>query len=172
MAITTLPYPNMDFTPLDVLTADELDQLVANINAINNASIPTGAIADSAITTPKIADSAITAVKMSGASAPIATDTTAYGTISSSTSKTLAHSGFLTGKAVVGASGSYAYVATKNSADYAVGGIPYYEGGQNNPNIQVVFCVPVYKGQTIYLNCSANGQFENVKLVKSNFDID
>jgi len=41
MAIAVLPYPNMDFVPLDVLTADELDQLVANINAINSATIPT-----------------------------------------------------------------------------------------------------------------------------------
>ena len=30
----TLPYPNMDFTPLDILTADEMDQLVANIEYI------------------------------------------------------------------------------------------------------------------------------------------
>jgi len=29
MAVT-LPYPNMDFTPLDVLTAAEMDQMVAN----------------------------------------------------------------------------------------------------------------------------------------------
>lgn len=31
MALPTLPYPSMDFTPLDVLTAAELDQMVANI---------------------------------------------------------------------------------------------------------------------------------------------
>ena len=31
----TLPYPNMDFTPLDILTADEMDQLVANIEFIS-----------------------------------------------------------------------------------------------------------------------------------------
>lgn len=54
MAITTLPYPNMDFVPLDVLTADELDQIVANIDAINNASIPTDSIADGAVTSGKI----------------------------------------------------------------------------------------------------------------------
>ena len=30
MATPTLPYPNMDFTPLDVLTAAEMDQMVAN----------------------------------------------------------------------------------------------------------------------------------------------
>lgn len=41
MALCVLPYPNMDFVPLDVLTADELDQIVANINAINAVSLPT-----------------------------------------------------------------------------------------------------------------------------------
>lgn len=54
MAITTLPYPNMDFVPLDVLTADELDHIVANIDAINNASIPADSIADGAVTSDKI----------------------------------------------------------------------------------------------------------------------
>ena len=33
--VNPLPYPNMDFVPLDILTATELDQLVANIEAIN-----------------------------------------------------------------------------------------------------------------------------------------
>lgn len=64
MAITILPYPSMDFTPLDVLTADELDQFVANINAINNTTMQTANIADGAITTAKVADEAITAGKI------------------------------------------------------------------------------------------------------------
>ena len=38
MALVTLPYPSMDFVPLDILTADELDHLVANIEAINNTT--------------------------------------------------------------------------------------------------------------------------------------
>lgn len=38
----TLPYPNMDFTPLDILTADEMDQLVANIEFISQ-QFPIGA---------------------------------------------------------------------------------------------------------------------------------
>lgn len=37
MISITLPYPNMDFVPLDVLKADDLDKVVANINAIVNA---------------------------------------------------------------------------------------------------------------------------------------
>ena len=64
MALTTLPYPNMDFVPLDILTADELDQIVANIEAINNATIGVSSIANNAITTPKIADGAITTEKL------------------------------------------------------------------------------------------------------------
>lgn len=36
----TLPYPGMDFTPLDILTADEMDQLVANIEYIATQCYP------------------------------------------------------------------------------------------------------------------------------------
>lgn len=64
MAITPLPYPGMDFVPLDILTAAEMDQIVANYEAINNATIGTGAIADSAITNAKIADGTITSDKI------------------------------------------------------------------------------------------------------------
>lgn len=63
MALVTLPYPNMDFIPLDILTASELDQLVANIDAINNATIQTANIANNAITTAKIADGALSTAK-------------------------------------------------------------------------------------------------------------
>ena len=64
MALATLPYPSMDFTPLDILTADELDQIVANIDAVNNATINTASIATGAITTVKVADGNITTAKM------------------------------------------------------------------------------------------------------------
>lgn len=64
MAFAVLPYPSMDFVPLDVLTADELDQIVANINAVNNGSAGTTQIADSSITTAKVADGAITTNKV------------------------------------------------------------------------------------------------------------
>lgn len=32
----TLPYPDLDFVPLDVLTADEMNQIVANYTYISN----------------------------------------------------------------------------------------------------------------------------------------
>ena len=64
MALVTLPYPSMDFTPLDILTADELDQIVANYEAINNAIIQTANIANLAISTTKIANKAVTEAKI------------------------------------------------------------------------------------------------------------
>lgn len=61
----TLPYPGMDFVPLDVLTAAEQDQLVANIEYIAN-QFPIGAsnIADGSISTTKLATDAITPSKV------------------------------------------------------------------------------------------------------------
>ena len=64
MAFATLPYPSMDFVPLDVLTADELDQIVANINAVNNGTAGTAQVADSAITTAKINNNAVSTSKI------------------------------------------------------------------------------------------------------------
>lgn len=56
----SLPYPSMTFVPLDVLTADEMNQLVANIESLADGSgldagaIGTSAIANSAITSELI----------------------------------------------------------------------------------------------------------------------
>lgn len=180
MPIANLPYPSMDFVPLDVLTADELDQIVANINAINNGVVATASIADGAITTAKIAgggvstakiaDGAITPAKMSSAPAPINTSIMDYGAISATTTKVMPSSGFLIGKAVVSASDKSCYISLTNDSTYALGGIPYAYG--TITNLQVAFCVPVHKGQTIYFNCSPdNAHFESVNLIQSNFSI-
>lgn len=64
MAFATLPYPSMDFVPLDVLTADELDQIVANINAVNGGIAGTSQIADDSISTAKIKNNAVSASKI------------------------------------------------------------------------------------------------------------
>ena len=51
----TLPYPSMNFVPLDVLTAAEQNQLVANIEYIaNQFPLATTNIANGAITSAKI----------------------------------------------------------------------------------------------------------------------
>jgi hypothetical protein len=62
----TLPYPDMDFVPLDILTALELDQIVANIEYIANDAFPvTNAnIADSAVSTTKLNTNAVSTAKI------------------------------------------------------------------------------------------------------------
>lgn len=55
MSITTLPNPGMDFTPLTTLTAEQMDDIVENIEAINNATIQTNSIANGAVTRAKLA---------------------------------------------------------------------------------------------------------------------
>lgn len=66
MSLTTLPYPNMDFVPLDILTADELDHMVANIEAINSVNV-IDKIGEGSITTEKIANGSVTPYKITSA---------------------------------------------------------------------------------------------------------
>ena len=73
MAATTLPFPGMDFVPLDVLTADELDHLVANIEAVNNASIGSSAL-NNYSTTAQMNSAISTAI--TNANVPVITMTT------------------------------------------------------------------------------------------------
>lgn len=62
----TLPYPDMDFVPLDILTAAEMNELVANIEFLaNQLPVATTNITDAAVTTAKIADNAVTSGKIS-----------------------------------------------------------------------------------------------------------
>lgn len=52
-----LPYPDMDFVPLDILLASELNQMVANIEFLASDDVfpvDTANIADSAVTASKI----------------------------------------------------------------------------------------------------------------------
>lgn len=72
MALTTLPYPSLDFVPLDILTAEEMNQIVANYTAINNATIGTSQLANNSITTPKLASKAVTSDKVDWATFPSA----------------------------------------------------------------------------------------------------
>lgn len=64
MAIT-LPYPSLVFVPLDKLTAEEMNQIVANYTALSTAfPIPSDQIGSSAITSEKIAPNAVTSAKI------------------------------------------------------------------------------------------------------------
>lgn len=56
----SLPYPGMDYIPFDILTAEELDQMVANIESLADGS----GFDAGAISTEDIADNAVTVSKL------------------------------------------------------------------------------------------------------------
>lgn len=98
-------------------------------------------------------------------SAPTTTVITNYGNITAQTSKTMAKSGFLVGKAVCLQSGTHAHITLANDDDANIlGGIPFEV---ESSNFQIGFCIPVYKNQTIYFRLGVNAQFEHVRLVAS-----
>lgn len=151
MALVTLPYPSMDFTPLDTLTADELDQIVANYEAINNATIQTANIANDAITGDKLSK---TKIPVMGVGTTIIKN---LGTISSTTTYTATRDCYVVGKANARNGSTY---ITLNSA--WVAGVPY----SDTAFIQVAFALPLVKGQKITFNCGANAdcKFEGVEI--------
>ena len=125
MAIVTLPYPNMDFVPLDVLTADELDQIVANIDAINNASIPTDSIANSAITTAKLADDSVTSDKIDFSTLRLAVPDYASRQSFSSTTYTAPADGWVDIRATIAHGGDVSEHQLAFGVDITRGGITY-----------------------------------------------
>lgn len=154
------------------ITAGNITQgATANVPfTLADNSVTTAKIAGTAVTTAKIADAAITPAKMSVAPGVTTTVVTNYGTISASTSKVMASSGYIIGKALVSADDKSCYVSLTNDSTFAIGGIPYAYGSVTN--LQIAFCIPVFKGQTIYFICSASdAHFEEVKLIKNNFDV-
>lgn len=61
----SLPYPSLTFVPLDILTAEEMNQIVANYEFISNQfPIGTGNINNGAITSDKLGAGAVTAGKI------------------------------------------------------------------------------------------------------------
>lgn len=155
-------------TTLNTFTANSSDDKTVNIQTITAETVaPAEEVG--AITTNMIADGAVTAKKVDWStikhSAPTLTVLRTIGTVSSNQSYTAPANGFLIGKGVTLASGGKAGVFLTDSDTYCIGGIPYtdYSG-----NVQVAFCVPVYKGQTVYLRISGgSSRLEEVKLVAS-----
>lgn len=155
-------------TTLDTFTANSSDNKTVNIQTITAETVaPSEEVG--AITTNMIANGAVTSAKVDWStikcSAPIPTVLQTIGTVRSNRSYTVPDNGFLLGKGVALTSGSKAGVFLTDSDTYCIGGIPFtdYSG-----NIQVAFCVPVYKGQTVYLRMSGgSSRLEEVKLVAS-----
>ena len=137
----TLPYPGMDFTPLDILTATEMDQLVANIEYIAS-QLPT-----------KLPSPSTTVIQN-------------IGTINSSGSITPTGDGFLVGKAVVLRNGGGAYIRLGN---YFLAGVPYFESSASSPNIQINFCIPVKKGETYTVTVTTNAELQQVNILDINW---
>lgn len=154
---------NDDEEVYPVTTAEAVN---GGLYADNGAEV-TGVVPD--VTTSRIEDGAVTSDKIDWTTfkhpAPTATILETIGTITSTRSYTAPSNGFLIGKGVSWASGGKAGVFLTNSDNYMVGGVPYTEYAGNN---QVAFCVPVYKGQTVYFRVSGgSSRLEEVRLVAS-----
>lgn len=155
-------------TDVETFTANQSTNKTVNIQTITAETVaPAEEVG--AITTNAIADGAVTSAKVDWStikcSAPIPTVIKNIGTVTSNRSYTASANGFLIGKGVALASGGKAGVFLTDSDIYCIGGVPYtdYSG-----NTQVAFCVPVYKGQTVYFKMSGgSSRLEEVKLVAS-----
>jgi len=176
VALSTVGTPNMRDSA--ITTAKLADDAVTTAKIVD-ANVTSAKLADSAVTTAKIANAAVTSGKIANGavtsekidfttinmSAPTTTVITNYGTISSQGSRVMAQSGFLVGKAVCLQSDTHAHLTLANDDDTDIlAGIPFEIGSSN---FQIGFCVPVYKGQTIYFRLGSNAQFEHVRLVAS-----
>lgn len=88
---------------------------------------------------------------------------TSWGTINSSTSKTVSADGFIVGKAIVTGADKQALISIGGRQ---VGGIPYNATSQVN-NLQVAFCLPVKSGTSVTFTCTGGtgGYFQGCALI-------
>lgn len=88
---------------------------------------------------------------------------TNWGTINSTTTKTMAGDGYIVGKALVTGTDKQAFIEIGGKQ---VAGIPYNATSQIN-NLQVAFCVPVKSGTSVKFQCSGGtgGFFQGCNLV-------
>lgn len=114
------------------------------------------------IETDDLADGAITTAKLSGMPGPDFSNTlNNWGTITSTTTKSITADGFICGKAIISGADSAAYI-TINTAHIA--GFPY-NGSSSINNLQASFCFPVKKGMSVVFSTGSGGQFQAVKQV-------
>jgi len=183
MATLTLPYPSLVFVPLDKLTAEEMNQIVANYEAIAAAfpigvdnigagAVGTSQLASSAVTSTKIASAAVTRAKIAwstvtasdiGVIAPSSTTLQTRGDINSKTVWQSDYNGFMCGIARVNATSAVAAAAV-NIGPATVAGIPYAAIGVTQ---QVAFCIPVAVGTSVTFNVTGAGSFTSLRIVQA-----
>lgn len=148
----TLPYPDLDFVPLDVLTAEEMNQVVSNYTYISD-QFPIGeaSLGEAAVKSHNIDWTTITKVPS------ISSIITNLGTINETREWVATGSGWLTGKAVSLNAGA-AYIEIEGAL---VAGIPYIDTVNN---FQCAFCVPVKQGQKVKFTRTGNAIFQRVEL--------
>lgn len=136
----------------------------SNLSYLASNAVKTANINNSAVTTDKINGSAVTKAKMHGLPCPdYSTVITNWGTINSTSTKTMAADGYIVGKALVTGTDKQAYIEIGGKQ---VAGIPYNATSQIN-NLQVAFCVPVKSGTSVKFQCSGGtgGYFQGCNLV-------
>ena len=164
----TLPYPDMVFVPLDILTAEEQNQLVGNIEFLaNQFPLAASNIANGAIGSAQLAAGAVKSQNVDYASLlrfPVAsTDVlTEIGTIASTQYYSVPNTGFLCGKACAMAPGQKVYVTVNSDESGAIAGI-LYKGPEMN-NLQGGYSVPVRKGDTIAFVMEKGCQLQGLRI--------
>ena len=114
------------------------------------------------ITTDQIQNRAVTTAKLSGMPGPDFSNTlNNWGTITSTTTKSITADGYICGKAIISGADSSAYI-TINTVHVA--GFPY-NGSSSINNLQASFCLPVKKGMSVVFSTGSGGQFQAVKQV-------
>lgn len=120
-----LPYIGMDFVPFDILTAEELDHLVANIDALaagtglNDLAIATAKLADLGVTAAKLANASITPSKLA-----LGDTTAAVATVETTSSATFADLATVgpSVTATVGANGRALVILTADASNTMLNG--------------------------------------------------
>ena len=157
MALTTLPYPSLDFVPLDILTAEEMNQIVANYTAINNSTIGTNQLANNSITTKKLANKAVTSDKVDWTTFKFPIPDYSNGTsISNSTNTwTAPKCGVVVATLVTDTTNGYKNVTI--SVNDKVVAKSLWTGPTGGYNLQVPAIVPVATGDKVTFSAKDGG---------------
>lgn len=146
----TLPYPDMVFVPLDILTAEEQNQLVGNIEFLaNQFPLTASNIANGAIGSDQLADEAVTTDKIDFTTFKFPTPDYSNGTtISSSTNTWTAPNPGIVASTLV-ADTSVGYKTATVSVNGKVVASSLWAGAVGGYNFQTRAVVPVGTGDVV-----------------------